>query len=802
MKKLITLILAICMCLSVGLALTACDSDSEPNHTHKFKTSWSYNETYHWYACEGKGCTEVSEKTEHSFVEDICSVCSYDRSTPPLQPSVNEVTEAQFNSAMLALSNVTFDFEFNEPDGTVVTCKWYIDGNKLKMESDSGNEDIIAIFEILGNSIVTYIYMDISEYTGWIKFGSDSIYLTYIESALAISNMLEELSFSNCEYSEGYYYCTNTFFEQTEAEETLTFKLQFEDGVLLSLRIDDGEFYESYVFSNYGSTTVTVPTEYMDVSEVNPQPSGEWANLFEFENVTVLQSTTTTYSEPYETVLSSSSSIKIDGNKWIYFEEDGYYAGSFRDLLVYFDGQDVYLDGEVVEGTDNTLYYSGDQYLFIVEMFSSFESIFTETSSGVFEASELVTASVSGKYENIKIVVVDNKIQSVEFTMVIDTTDIVCDSYYCFEFSNYGTTVVEYTGQPSQSKSWADYFVFDNVTADKTIVLTNQQEGYGSRVSEFIDQIKINENGWWLKTYADYGEGYGEPYTNIALNDGNQTNIIQNDRGYAEQDFEDLKNEYFSQLNNFAYYGSYFTETSSGVFELDELCYLNSSPYVGTYTDVKIIIVDGYISSIEYTDTITYGEYSEIGVFTIEFSNWGSTVISSESQTQPEKSWADYFVFDNVTATCTEYVDIVEDTDDTDYPFVSTMCVQGDKWYMERYILDTLDKAYWDGSQIHCEKQTSFADSDLYMKGSVWFATITMMKQLEDDLIETADGVYELQEKTLYETIYKDVKIVIVDGYIQSFECTSVTEILGETMITTCSMTFTNWGTTVVNGLK
>ena len=65
MKKLITLLLTVCMCLSVGVVLTACDEE----HEHTYKTEWSKDATHHWHACEGKDCTDVSDKAEHVWNE-------------------------------------------------------------------------------------------------------------------------------------------------------------------------------------------------------------------------------------------------------------------------------------------------------------------------------------------------------------------------------------------------------------------------------------------------------------------------------------------------------------------------------------------------------------------------------------------------------------------------------------------------------------------------------------------------------------------------------------------------------------
>ena len=40
---------------------------------HAFPKDWSYDDTYHWHACQN--CDEVSDKAEHTRIDGICSVC-------------------------------------------------------------------------------------------------------------------------------------------------------------------------------------------------------------------------------------------------------------------------------------------------------------------------------------------------------------------------------------------------------------------------------------------------------------------------------------------------------------------------------------------------------------------------------------------------------------------------------------------------------------------------------------------------------------------------------------------------------
>ena len=82
MKRILSLLLAAVAAFAVCLTLGSCDND----HTHKYKTEWSSDEDFHWYACESDGCTSQSQKAEHTFEEDadadgkainVCTVCGY-----------------------------------------------------------------------------------------------------------------------------------------------------------------------------------------------------------------------------------------------------------------------------------------------------------------------------------------------------------------------------------------------------------------------------------------------------------------------------------------------------------------------------------------------------------------------------------------------------------------------------------------------------------------------------------------------------------------------------------------------------
>ena len=47
-------------------------------HTHKFATDWTKDETHHWHAATC-GHDVTDSKAEHSFVNEVCTICEYSR---------------------------------------------------------------------------------------------------------------------------------------------------------------------------------------------------------------------------------------------------------------------------------------------------------------------------------------------------------------------------------------------------------------------------------------------------------------------------------------------------------------------------------------------------------------------------------------------------------------------------------------------------------------------------------------------------------------------------------------------------
>ena len=59
----------------VAVMIIGC-KDPKPEHVHTFSDKWSSNATHHWKVATCEHSDEISEKAEHTFVDEVCSVCS------------------------------------------------------------------------------------------------------------------------------------------------------------------------------------------------------------------------------------------------------------------------------------------------------------------------------------------------------------------------------------------------------------------------------------------------------------------------------------------------------------------------------------------------------------------------------------------------------------------------------------------------------------------------------------------------------------------------------------------------------
>ena len=79
-KLLVALGLAVIMALSLTCFI-ACGEIDDVEHVHTWATEWSHDETEHWHACTGEGCTEKNDVAAHlggtatCKTKAVCEVC-------------------------------------------------------------------------------------------------------------------------------------------------------------------------------------------------------------------------------------------------------------------------------------------------------------------------------------------------------------------------------------------------------------------------------------------------------------------------------------------------------------------------------------------------------------------------------------------------------------------------------------------------------------------------------------------------------------------------------------------------------
>ena len=282
MKKALALLLALCLCFTLGMALVSCDEEA-PEHTHTFKTDWSKDATNHWHVCEGEGCTEVSEKAEHTFGEATkvkngvynyaCTGCDHVKT----ETMETKLTAEQFANLTLGENFiVTLNATGYQDNTAVATVTWIEmrDGNKFSTErvTSSLNNDLKDEYNVFFVAEEDQVYRYDVEYddngvlTSCTKLG---IGLTLAHKAELVEGTFLFDEFKNASaftYDEE----TNTYIAATIRAESnqitcTNVKAAFENGKIVSLSftytVDDEStvIYEYEFAFAYGTASITVP---------------------------------------------------------------------------------------------------------------------------------------------------------------------------------------------------------------------------------------------------------------------------------------------------------------------------------------------------------------------------------------------------------------------------------------------------------------------------------------------------------------------------------------------------------------
>lgn len=468
MKKTVTAFLSVlCVGLFCSIVFTGCNIDTtDPEHTHTYATEWSFDNTYHWHACTGGNCSEISDKAQHAFENDICTVCGYEQSAPtPLPtPSENEVTEEQFNAALSfsGVTSLTVVFESNENEmGQSIGSTTYFDGNKTKIVS-SGMGMFVEEYDMFAY----LFYNDEQNTTNWYRTKieqTDEMYST-LTTFNSWKAEFANFDFSNFSYADGYYSGECVFDEGTVDEYIGDVKLEFKDGKLVYLdvkyQIESFNVVYNYTFSGYNETTITLPVNYNDINanSQTPDTSSVWASYFDLPNVTITE--TMTYVKNGKKENSTLKTVwKTDKNAWICYQD---YLSVDGDVLttnvIYFDGTNGYFNGnQAAEGVDWYHYRYEGLFVELENLESSFEKS-TSNSTTVLYSADTITLYGVTAYTNVQIMVENGRITTIVYTKANAVMDGNSDeSYsgtYTFTFTNYGTTEVDYAvSNPSEPPS-------------------------------------------------------------------------------------------------------------------------------------------------------------------------------------------------------------------------------------------------------------------------------------------------------------------------------------------------------------
>lgn len=626
MKKILSLILTLCMCLTMGTVLTACDfGTTDPGHTHTYETVWSHNDTYHWYACEDKTCVETSQKAEHSIENGVCFVCGHEQSNPTPQPtpSANEVTEEQFNAAFAfeGIASVTVQSESNTNivngvQQEVSYATIYLQDNKLKCVSG----DITTYNEVYDTYAYGYSYDTENEKWLRIKIENTDDDFSNLMTFASIKEMFEEVDFSDFVYADGYYTGSQVFEEGTQDEYTVVFKFQFENGKLISARgeyeIEGFDCYDYLSFSAYNETNVTLPADYEEVGSVTPTPdlTTAWSSYFVFDNVTVTKASSTYYPD-YDITISETETIKVQDDRWLLQKADYYYNEvSWDNFPIYFDGANAYVNGSI----DNDYDHYGSLCLDFTFIANN-ESVFVETSTGIFEAEEIQFYGTT--YSEIKVEIVENEVVSIGYKFEVASDYANYSGEESYVLSDYDNTTIDEIIYTTPSE-WVACFDFDNVTVTQTAVFTTES---GVLISPLTTIWKFDDEKW-ISSHERHAVSDSPDGTS-------GWDIVETDIAYFDGTLSYLNNE---QVDALWEYECYILDTLAGnentftkVMNGNTTTYTAMEIEGSQYTNVSIIVVDGKITQITYTLENGYQDINGYHptTYTLTFTAYGTTVI-------------------------------------------------------------------------------------------------------------------------------------------------------------------------------
>ena len=147
------MLLTIIMVLACIFGVAGCAKTSDNEHLHSYASSWSYDETYHWHSATCKYKNLVSDKEQHIFSGNKCSVCGYERENSDVSNEYSVIFDANngsFENSAIIQITIERDENLSEPKEkpyrkgyTFIGWSLLPDSNQLwDFESDEVSEDI------------------------------------------------------------------------------------------------------------------------------------------------------------------------------------------------------------------------------------------------------------------------------------------------------------------------------------------------------------------------------------------------------------------------------------------------------------------------------------------------------------------------------------------------------------------------------------------------------------------------------------------------------------------------------------
>lgn len=274
MKKLISFLLTICLC-GLALSVFAGCGDNKPETSHHFQTAWTSDATHHWHACDDKGCTEVSERAEHSWDDGCvtrepvlgiagertfsCTVCAATRTESLNYEPAKSITEEEWKAAFAQYDNLTVYFNLVYKTGEIKQ-----DGAETATEVTYGYHKNVMIRDgnrayvsIPGEGDVFEINTDAENHPAVKMF-----YSLFIGEELlfdVLPDHFGDFAFVNGEY----------VLEQgieglaLNGKQTGKIVVRFADGALSEVvligAVYNDEYYDSLTITNIGNSTTVFP---------------------------------------------------------------------------------------------------------------------------------------------------------------------------------------------------------------------------------------------------------------------------------------------------------------------------------------------------------------------------------------------------------------------------------------------------------------------------------------------------------------------------------------------------------------